>query len=130
MSNEVKMTDNFKKHRVIGIRYTLRSLKDAGLIEEDSSYPDEALSDLHDEILSVARTWYKVGAKRGATEIFNEFLSGNLEVKIKPDGSREIIANTGKLSWERVLNVSVGNSKKKIKSKTYKLSYTDDLGFK
>lgn len=124
------MEDTLKKHRVIGIRHTLRTLKDAGLIEEETLYPNDAVSDLHDEILSVARTWYKVGAKRGATEIIEEILNGNLEVKVKLDGSREIIANKEKVSWVRELNVSVGSSKKKVKSKKYKLSYTEDLGFK
>ena len=123
------MADSFEKHRIIGIRHTLRTLKDAGLIEEETFYPDEAISDLHDEILSVARTWYKVGAKRGATEIIKELLNGNLEVKINSDGSRQILANTENISWERGLNVSVGSSKKKVKRKKYKLSYTNDLGF-
>jgi hypothetical protein len=35
-----------KKHRVIGIRHTLRKMKDADLISDDVMYPDDAVKQL------------------------------------------------------------------------------------
>ena len=124
------MTDSFGKHRVIGIRHTLRQLKNAGLIEEETLHATDAVSDLQDEILSVAKNWYEAGSRRGAIEIIEEILNGNLEVRVNADGSKEVVANTEKVSWERCLTVTVGNIKKTVKTKKYKLNYKKDLGFK
>lgn len=123
------MTDSTPKEVVIGIRHTLKVLKEQGLIEEATLYPDEAVSDLNNQILHVAKQWYKIGAKRGADEIIEEFLNGNLEVVVKSDGSREVIRYTEEVSWTRTLKVTVGNSQKEVKQQKYRLSYDDDLGF-
>ncbi len=40
------MGDLLKKHRVIGIRHTLKEIKDAGLISEDINYPADAVDEL------------------------------------------------------------------------------------
>lgn len=40
------MSDELKKHRVIGIRHTLRKIKDAGLISDAIQYPAEAVTEL------------------------------------------------------------------------------------
>jgi hypothetical protein len=40
------MADKLKKHRIIGIRHTLKKIKDAGLISKKVMYPDDAVSEL------------------------------------------------------------------------------------
>lgn len=122
------MSDILKKHRVIGIRHTLRHLKDAGFVDDDTQYPEDAVVDVQDEVLSTARTWYKVGAKRGALEILEAFLDGAFEVITKPDGSRQIIANEESIHWNRALRVQVGNETQRIKEREYKLTIKA-LGF-
>lgn len=115
-------------HRVIGILHALKQLKNAGLVEDDSSYPHQAVQDVQSEILSVAQTWYGVGAKRGGREVLKAFLNGDFEVRIDTNGNREIIANVKSLTWTRGLNVTVGNSKQKISNQQYKLT-VKNLGF-
>lgn len=50
------MIDILKKHRVIGIRHALRQLKDAGLVDDENLYADEAVADVRWELLSTARS--------------------------------------------------------------------------
>jgi len=40
------MTDILKKHRVIGIRHTLKKIRGAGLISDDVKYPSDAVGEL------------------------------------------------------------------------------------
>lgn len=40
------MSDVLKKHRVIGIRHTLKEMKGAGLISENVMYPSHAVEEL------------------------------------------------------------------------------------
>jgi hypothetical protein len=40
------VADPFKKHRVIGIRHTLKEIKDAGLISKGVLYPADAVVEL------------------------------------------------------------------------------------
>lgn len=40
------MSNELKKHRVIGIRHALRKIKDAGLISDDVLYPADAVNEL------------------------------------------------------------------------------------
>ena len=116
------MADIDKKQRVIGIRHTLRKLKDAGLIEEERLYPKEAVKDVQSEILSVAERWYAVGAKRGALEVLEAFLNGDFEVRVDKNGKREIIANIDSVTWDKRLNVTVGNKKEQVPKQTYELT--------
>ncbi|MEN9866535.1 MAG: hypothetical protein RL748_2125 [Pseudomonadota bacterium] len=41
------MSDELKKHRVIGIRHTLKKIKDAGLISDGVMFPDDAVDELN-----------------------------------------------------------------------------------
>jgi hypothetical protein len=116
------MADIGKKQRVIGIRHTLRTLKDAGLVEEESHYPKEAVKDVQSEILLVAERWYAVGAKRGALEILGAFLNGDFEVRVDKNGKRKIIANIDSVTWDKRLNVTVGNKKEQVPKQTYELT--------
>jgi hypothetical protein len=114
-------------HRiVIGIRHTLKILKNAGLVEVDTLYPADAVGNLHDEILSVAQRWYKVGARRGALRVLKAFLDGKFEVTKDKHGQIEIVARANRpLSWSRPLNVTVGNGKRTVQKTTYKLTLKD-----
>ena len=124
------MSDLLKKHRIIGIKHTLRQLKEAGLVEEDSNYPEEAVADVQSEVLSTARRWYKVGAKRGALEIIEALLNGDLVVIANADGTlKEIQANTMSICWSRVLKVKVGSETQEPKKQDYQLT-VKELGFK
>lgn len=116
------MSDKSKQHRVIGIRHTLKRLKKAGLIEEEILYPNDAVDNLQNEILSVARKWYKIGAKRGAIEILEAFLDGKFTLRTNKKGKIEIISHTNSVTWERRLNVIVGNAKLEIPRHRYKLT--------
>ena len=118
-----------QKHRVIGIRHTLKAFKDDGLLDDDTLYPDDAVDEIKDDMLRLARKWYRIGAKRGALETLEAFLNGDFEITKSKRGKIEIIANKDELSWKRGLNVTVGNEKKHIESRKYKLKIEKDLGF-
>jgi hypothetical protein len=117
--------DKLKEHRVIGIRHALKRLKKAGLIEEEILFPDDAVDNLQNEILSVAKKWYKIGAKRGALETLEAFLDRKFAVRTSKAGKTEIIAHTNSLKWKRRLSVTVGNDKREIPKDCYKLTLQD-----
>jgi hypothetical protein len=117
-----------KQHRVIGIRHALKAFKGDGLIDDDTFYPYEAVDEIKDEILIKSRKWYKIGAKRGALELLDSIINGDFEVKKGKDGKIEVIAHVDEVAWNRSLNVKVGDNKKKIKKKQYRLKI-EDLGF-
>jgi len=119
------MTDKLKQHRIIGIRHALKEFKGAGLVEEESLYPTEAVTNVQNEILSVAQTWYEIGAKRGALEIIDALLEGKFEVNSDKSGERKIIANVNSISWKRRLKVTVGNEKHAIDKQKYILTIKD-----
>jgi hypothetical protein len=121
--------DEKLKHRVIGIRSVLKALKKDGLLDDDIMYADDALTELKDQMLHLARIWYRIGAKRGVLEALEAFLNGDLEARKNKRGSAEIVAHTDELSWERGLNVTVGADKTRIKKRRYSLSVKADLGF-
>ena len=122
------MQDTGRKHRTIGIRHVLRKMKDAGLVDEESLYSNEAVANVQDELTKKAATWYKVGARRGALEVLDAILDGRLTVKRKADGTKEIVANVDAITWKKRLNVTVGTSKNPVSSRTYKLKI-EDLDF-
>lgn len=123
------MATSSARHRVIGIRHTLKHLKNAGLIEQDTLYPHVAVQDVQAELLGVAERWYKIGARRGALEILEAFLDGHLEVKVSKTGKREIVTNKEAVAWSKKLKVTAGATKKQIAQKTYELT-VKELGFK
>jgi hypothetical protein len=82
-------------HRVIGIRHTLRTLKNAGLVDEDSLYAGQALGDVQGEMMAVAERWYQVGARRGAREILKVILENDFDVQTGKSGKRENRKRTG-----------------------------------
>ena len=63
-----------RKHRVIGIRHTLKKMKDSGLIDDEIYYPDEAVEELQDELVLKVKKWYKIGARRGILEFIKAIL--------------------------------------------------------
>ncbi|HEY2823116.1 MAG TPA: hypothetical protein VGJ06_18880 [Candidatus Acidoferrum sp.] len=107
------MPDIGQQHRVIGIRHVLRRLKKAGLVEKDSLYAQEAISNIQDKVLARAVSWYKIGARRGALVI------------LEP---REIIAKVDSVRWRKKLRVKVGSSSRTVKKSTYRLS-SQELDF-
>ena len=122
------MSGSGARHRVIGIRHTLKQLKKAGLVEEEREYPQQAVEDIQSEVLSVAQRWYGVGAKRGALEMLEAFLDGQFEVHTSKSGKREVIASTESVTWTKRLNVTVGNKKQQVAEHAYELTLKD-LGF-
>lgn len=123
------MNNILKKHRIIGIRHTLRHLKDAGLVEEESNFPKDAVSNIQGEVLSTANSWYKIGAKRGGLEVLDAFLNGHFKVVENPDGTKEIIANIDDgISWSRALKVRVGAEVQRVEKRKYQLTIKA-LGF-
>lgn len=118
-----------QENRVIGIRHALRAFKNDGLLDDDTFYPDDAVDEIKDDMLWIARKWYRIGARRGAVELLDAFLNGDFEVKTKKNGKIEIVANKDAISWKRGLNVSVGNEKRHLKRRKYSLKIKKDLGF-
>jgi hypothetical protein len=112
-------------HRVIGIRHTLRKLMTVDLVDEDSLYAGQAVSDVQGEIMAVAERWYQVGARRGALEVLKAILDGDFEVQTDMSGKREIVASVQEVTWIKSLKVSVGNKKKRVPKRTYKLTPKD-----
>jgi hypothetical protein len=123
-----KYEKKLEKHRVIGIRHALKAFKDDGLLDDDTFYPDDAVNEIKDDMLQLARKWYRIGARRGALETLGAFLIGDIEIRKNKKGGIEIIANKTDLSWRRGLNVTIGAEKKHIKRHKYKLGMKSDLG--
>ncbi len=88
-----------------------------------------AVEEVKDEMLKITQRWYHIGARRGAREVLEAFLNDKFELRQAKKGNLEIIANENDLAWERSLTVRVGNEKRKISKKEYKLNVTKDLGF-
>ena len=119
------MSDIGAGQRVIGIRHALKKFKEAGLAEEDSLYPCDAIKDVQTIGLSIAERWYEIGAKRGARKVLEAFLDGHFEIATDKDGKREIVANVNSVSWTKTLSVGVGNEKHQVLKRTYKLTLKD-----
>ena len=117
-----------QKHRIIGIRYTLKPLKQKGLVEDDTMYPNEAVEEVQDEMLRLAQRWYRIGARRGTTEFLDALLQGDFYVREDNDGNLEVIAKKKQISWERGLRVRVGQKRKRISKRRY-IIRIEDLGF-
>src|SRR5689334_3254953 len=104
-----------RKHRTIGIRHVLKKMKNAGLVEHDSMYADEAVSDIQNCTEQCIVTWYQVGAKRGALEILDAFLDGTLKVtRNKKTGKKEIISSVDDFTWVKRLKITVGKKKRTV----------------
>lgn len=121
------MSNNDAENRVIGIRHALKVLKDVGLVEDETMYPDDAVKDIQEGALSVAERWYKIGAKRGALEILNAFIDGRFAA-VKKNGELELTSVIDAIEWKSALNVRVGKEKKRVDKKLYSLTI-EDLGF-
>ncbi len=117
-----------QKHRIIGIRYTLKPLKQKGLVEDDTMYPNEAVEEVQDEMLRLAQRWYRIGARRGATQVLDALLQGHFYVREDNDGNLEVIAKRKQVSWERGLRVRVGHKKNRISKRRYTIRI-EELGF-
>lgn len=122
------MADILATHRVIGIRHTLKQLKDAGLVERESMYPNEAIGDVRDFISKCATDWYQIGARRGAREVLDLILDGKLRVE-KRGRKYEIIAHVNNIEWETKLKISVGTKRRIVASKKYRVKVSE-LDFK
>jgi len=122
------LNDINKKHRVIGIRHTLKKLKDSGLIDDEIFYPEEAVEEIQDEIILKAIKWYKIGAKRGILEFIKAILNKDIEIKMDENGNIEISTNLDKIVWTRQLKINIGNKKIKTKTKVY-IDFIKDLEF-
>ena len=116
------MSTSSKGQRVIGIRHALKQFKTAGLVEEDTAYPVQAVQA---EMLAIAQRWYKVGYRRGAREVIGAFLCGTFEAWVDKDGARAVVANKAPITWKRALNVTVGNTKQRIPKQDYELTLPD-----
>lgn len=114
-----------QKHRVIGILHTLRTLKNEGLIDEDTLYPDDAVDDLATTLLRTASRWYEIGARRGAEEVIRAILAGKIKIHREPDGTIRIKRTKTNITWRRTLHVTVGNQKGTITAKKYRINLKD-----
>jgi hypothetical protein len=61
-------------------------------------------------------------------ETLEAFLDGKFEVQKAQGGGVEIIANADHITWERSLTVHIGNDRKRISKKKYRISIKE-LGF-
>lgn len=118
------MNDVGKKHRVIGIRHALKTLKEAGLVEADAMFPSEAVDDVNTQILLTAKKWYQIGARRGAIEAIDAFLDGDFTIRTK-NGEKQVVAHSDGLEWSRRLHVTIGNTKTDVPKTHHKLDLQD-----
>jgi hypothetical protein len=100
-------------------------MKDAGLVENDRRYPNKAVADIKDEIEATAVRWYKIGAKRGALVVLEAILNGEFVIESDKDGNLEISTRLNEIFWRKPLNVTVGNEKRKVSKRKYKLTLKD-----
>jgi hypothetical protein len=102
------------KHRVIGIRHTLKEFKNRGMIDEDVMYAKDAAEKTQELILEKSVRWHKIGFKRGAIEALNAILDGDLYVERNIDGEIEIYAKKSfkALTWNGNLIVRLGEKHK------------------
>jgi hypothetical protein len=124
-----KHEKKLEEHRVIGIRHALKAFKEDGLLDDDTYYPDDAVNEIKDDMLRLARQWYKIGARRGALVMLEALERGDIEIAKTINGAIETVAKKTELSWSRSLNVTVGTEKKQVSIRTYKLRMKNDLGF-
>ena len=114
-------------NRVIGIRYALRKLKDEGLVDEDSFYPDQAVEDIQGEAVAIATKWYQIGARRCVNELPDAIERGDVLVEYDSrdgGGARFFIPKPG-LAWRRRLRVKVGTETIRVKRREYRVSPRD-----
>ena len=114
-------------NRVIGIRHVLRKLKDEGLVDEDSLYADEAVEDIRQEAVAIARRWYGIGARRGVNELLDAIERGDVVVEYDGENAGTALFSIPKagLVWWRSLSVTVGAEKIRVKRKKYRVSRRD-----
>ena len=88
------MSNLLKKHRVIGIRHSLRVLKDAGLISEKVIYPSEAVDELKPIKVKADSTRRQRNARRDA---YIPSIVRTIEKTFKlPHGSVKLIYPSGR----------------------------------
>lgn len=102
-----------KKHRVIGIRHVLKIQKEAGLVEEESLFPEDAVDDIYKRLVQKAESWYKTGLKRGMLTAIEAFQFGELEIDAA--GEMSCTANVKSLSVNKTLSVRLGGDTKNIR---------------
>ncbi len=119
-----------KKHRVIGIRHTLRKFKDEGLVDNSTNYPIDAVDDVKDEAALTAKKAYWIGARRGALEVIEAFLNGDFVLGQDKNGNPEITANISALKWDKSVSVTFGNNNITVPKAKYQLDIKKNLDFK
>ena len=119
-----------KKHRVIGIRHTLKAFKKEGLVEEDAVYPDEGVEDVQEQIAAAAVRWYKIGARRGAKVLVKAIL--DRKVRIQTGGRRPVLETSlDAIQWpKKRIRVRVGHQTIRRKLDGFELRLIEDLEFK
>jgi hypothetical protein len=122
------MADELAKHRVIGILHSLRVLKDAGLVEEETRFANKAVRDVRKRITASAASWYQIGARRGALEVMELILEGKIRVE-KKGRTRELVTYVNNVQWETRLKVNVGDEQRVVPKKKYRVAISA-LGFK
>lgn len=119
-----------KKHRVIGIRHSLKALKKEGLVEQDVLFPSEAVEDMREQIVDAALRWYKIGARRGARVLIKAILDGGVTVQKK--GRRYILeTDLDAIPWtKKRIKVRAGFRKISKELDGFELRTIEDLDFR
>lgn len=118
-----------KKQRVIGIRHTLKKLKDSGLIEDGINYPNIAVANIKDELSKKSIKWYQIGCERGATEILDRILNNKILIKYDKSGNLYLETKLKKITWIKKLKIKTGKELKLLPKRKFKIEIKD-LGFK
>jgi hypothetical protein len=118
-----------KKHRIIGIRHTLKKLKDNGLVEDGTNYPDIAVSNIKDELSRKSIKWYQIGYKRGAKEVLDRLLNQKILVKYDKNGDLFLETKLKKITWTKKLKIKTGKAIRTLPAQKFKIEIRD-LDFK
>jgi hypothetical protein len=98
------MPDVLKKHRVIGIRHTIKELRDAGLVPAGTAYPEDAVAAIQKTIAKASRK-QKPRTTRKDSSISS--LVRKIEIRFKlPVGSVQLVYPSGRKAGD---NATVGS---------------------
>jgi hypothetical protein len=104
------MSDVLRKHRVIGIRHTLKEIREAGLISSGVTYPEDAVTELK-KTLDKANGAKRHRAARSDSSI-PSLLRSIEETFRLPSGSVQLVYPSGRRAGA---NASVGSFRRNWK---------------
>jgi len=93
---------------ITGINTMLKVMKEFGLIDKNTKYPNVATDQLRESLCKAALRWYKAGGKRGVQVALEHVLTG--KVKTAVQNGKPTFTKLDKMNWNKKrLRVTLGN---------------------